>query len=158
MNTDQNPAHYLSKEKLAELTKELEELRTNKRKEVAEELEYAKGLGDLSENAEYQDAREAQANLEARIIEIENILKNSVVIKDRHTDSVGIGSTVHVLKEGDKTKITFMVTGTEEADLAAGKLSNQSPLGKAILGKKKGDTVVVNAPKGKVTYKIEGIE
>ena len=158
MNTEPNAAHYLSKEKLAELTKELEDLRTSKRKEVAEELEYAKGLGDLSENAEYQDAREAQANLEARIVEIENILKNAVIITDRHTNTVGIGSTVHVLKEGTKEKITFMVTGTEEADLANSKLSNQSPLGQAIIGKKKGDTVTVNAPKGKVTYKIEGIE
>lgn len=158
MNTEQNPAHYLTKEKLAELTKELETLRTSRRKEVAEELEYAKGLGDLAENAEYQDAREAQANLEARIVEIENILKNTVVIKDRHTDSVGIGSTVHVVKESDKSKITFMITGTEEADLASGKLSNQSPLGQALIGMKKGDSVTVNAPKGKMTYTIQGIE
>lgn len=146
---------YLSKEKFEEFKKELEFLKTTKRKEIAEDLDYARSLGDLSENAEYQEAREAQANLEDRIAKLEQILKNATIVTEHHnTATVVIGSVVELQKEGDKVAKTFSIVGSEEADMATGKISNRSPLGAAVLGKKKGDTVSFTAPKGTMSYKI----
>ncbi|MEI6420188.1 MAG: transcription elongation factor GreA [bacterium] len=146
---------YLSKEKFEEFKKELEFLKTTKRKEIAEDLDYARALGDLSENAEYQEAREAQAALEDRISKLEQILKSAVIVSEHHHGAtVTIGSTVELLKDGDKSSKTFIIVGSEEADLASGKISNRSPLGVAVLGKKKGDEVSFVAPKGKMSYKI----
>ena len=145
---------YLTKEKYAEFKKELDFLRTTRRKEVAEALEYAKKLGDLSENAEYQQAREEQASVEDRINHLEHLMKTAVLLNERHSDNVGIGSTVKVVKEGDKTQVTYKIVGSEEADMAKGKVSNLSPLGLALMGKKKGDTLTVNTPKGKSHYTL----
>lgn len=147
---------YLSQEKFDEFTKELEFLKTTKRKEVAEDLDYARALGDLSENAEYQEAREAQATLEDRISKLESILKNATIVAadHHHTASVSIGSSVELLKTGEKTSKTYLIVGSEEADMASNKISNRSPLGAAVLGKKKGDVVSFTAPKGTMTYKI----
>jgi transcription elongation factor GreA len=140
---------YLSKEKHAELKKELEYLTHERRKEIAESLEAAKALGDLSENAEYHAAREAQVAVEERIMQIEEVLKNAVIMSAKHkTDAVGIGSEVTV-KKGKEEK-TYTVVGSEEADISNGKISNQSPLGKAIFGKKKGDTFTYTTPQGKI--------
>lgn len=140
---------YLSKEKHAELTKELEYLTHQRRREIAEALEAAKALGDLSENAEYHAAREAQAAVEERVLQIEEILRNSVIVTSKHrTDIVGIGSVVTVRK--GKEEKTFTIVGSEEADIAQGKISNQSPLGKAIMGKKKGDEYSYTTPQGTV--------
>ncbi|MFA6445890.1 MAG: transcription elongation factor GreA [Candidatus Paceibacterota bacterium] len=145
---------YLTKEKHAELTKELETLKTIKRKEVAESLEYAKQLGDLSENAEYHEARELQANIEDRIRKVEAILKSAEIVSFHHSESVQIGTTVTIQKVGDSEQRKFQIVGSEEADMAGGKLSNKSPIGAALLGKKKDDIVKVQAPSGSVSYKI----
>jgi len=153
-----NDVQYLTTEKLAELTKELEFLKTERRKEVAEHLEYAKKLGDLSENAEYHQAREEQAEVEDRISRLENLLKNAVVAGQGGTETVTIGSTLRLTKEGDIKSYLYTIVGSEEADMAQGKVSNLSPLGSALLGHKKGDKVTVVTPKGEVTYTIANIK
>ncbi len=153
-----NDVQYLTTEKLAELNKELEFLRTERRKEVAEHLEYAKKLGDLSENAEYHQAREEQAEVEDRISRLENLLKNAVVAGQGSTEVVTIGSTLRLVKGGDIKSFLYTIVGSEEADMAQGKISNLSPLGSALLGHKKGDTVTVVTPKGEVKYTIEIIK
>lgn len=153
MNTD-----YLSKEKFAELQTELGELKMTRRKEVAERLEFAKSLGDLSENAEYHAAREEQAEIEDRINQLENLLKTSQIMAMHHSLVVEIGSTLTVEKQGDGKKSKLTIVGSEEADVASGKISGQSPLGLALLGKKKGEEALVQTPKGKVNYKIVSIE
>lgn len=145
---------YLTLEKKNELEKELLQLQSVRRKEIADALEYAKSLGDLSENAEYHQAREDQANCEDRISHIEQILKNAVIMETGVTGIVSVGSTVTILKKGSKEEKTFALVGSEEADSVSGKISNESPLGQALLGKKKGDSVIVHAPKGEVEYKI----
>lgn len=150
---------YLTKEKYEALQKELEILIKDKRKEVAEKLEYAKSLGDLSENAEYHEARDTQAAIEDRIKKIENILKNAVIVSEKHmTDVASVGSKVTVLKEGGKEEKVYMLVGAEEADLSAGKISVRSPLGEAVVGKKKGEKFTFNAPSGPVAYKIIDIQ
>jgi transcription elongation factor GreA len=149
---------YLSKEKYEELKKELQELQTVKRKEVAERLEYARSLGDLSENAEYHAARDEQGEVEARIEELDNLLKHAEIIKHRKSDTVEVGSTVTLKKDGDNTKIEYLIVGQEESDLAAGKISYQSPLGSAILGKTKKDKFSFETPKGDVNYTIVDVK
>ena len=149
---------YLTKEKFDELTKELTHLKTVKRKEVAEHLEYAKSLGDLAENAEYHEAREEQANIEDRIGKLETMLQSAVIVKLHHTEAVGIGSTVTLQKEGAKDPVTYKIVGSEEADLSKGKLSLNSPLGQALQRKRSGETVALQAPAGKTSYKVVHIE
>lgn len=149
---------YLTREKFAELQKELQELKTTKRKEVAVNLEYARSLGDLSENAEYQEARELQATIEDRIANIENTLKTAEIVSEHHGDTVSMGSTVSVERTGAKGIQKFKIVGSDEVDTAAGKISNQSPIGVVLLGKKRGDTVHVKTPKGAVAYKIVAVE
>lgn len=147
--------HYLSKEKYDELVSELAILKGSKRKEIAEALEFAKSLGDLSENAEYQEARENQAALEDRISKLDMILKNAEIIKeDHHTNLIDIGSKVTVRRAGEKEDRHISIVGSEEANFIENKLSNESPIGKALLGRKKGDKVQVNTPKGKVEYTV----
>lgn len=148
---------YLTIEKKQALESELQQLKTVRRKEIADALEYAKSLGDLSENAEYHQAREDQANCEDRIAHIEQILKNAVIMDGQATGAVNVGSTVTVIKKGSKEERTFALVGSEEADSVSGKISNESPLGQALLGKKKGDKVIVHAPKGEVEYSIVAI-
>jgi transcription elongation factor GreA len=148
---------YLTPEKKSELEAELTMLKSVRRKEIADALEYAKSLGDLSENAEYHQAREDQANCEERIAHVELILKNAVIMGKHKAGVVEVGSTVTVSKKGDKSEKTFVLVGSEEADSIAGKISNESPLGKVLLGKGKGDSVVVQAPKGEMTYTIKAI-
>jgi len=148
---------YLSKEKYKELTEELNFLKTERRKELADRLESAKALGDLAENAEYHAAREDQANSEKRIVELETLLKDAEVVEKHHSDVVEVGASVVVKKEGEDKK-TFEIVGSEDADTSAGKISNVSPLGEALLGGKKGDTVSFQSPAGKVEYKIIEIE
>lgn len=155
MDSTQN---YITAEKRAELQKELVTLQTEKRKEILEALEFAKSLGDLSENAEYHQAREEQGKLEERISTIEEILRSSVVIKKHHSTHVEVGSTVTVQKEGEKNKQTFQIVGSEEADFATGRISNKSPLGIALYGKKPGDKATFKTPKGETVYKVVSIE
>ena len=145
---------YLTQQKYNELEIELNELKTVRRKEVAGNLEYARALGDLSENTEYQEAREAQAMVEDRIAVIENTLKTSEIMHETHGDSVSMGSEVTVEKAGSKDKSKFKIVGSDEANAAVGKISNLSPLGSKLLGKRKGDSVTVETPKGATVYKI----
>lgn len=145
---------YLTQDKFAELQKELEYLRVERRKEVAEHLEYAKKLGDLSENAEYHQAREEQAEVEDRIAKLEILLKNAVIAEASGSDTITIGSTFRLQKDGDNKSYVYTIVGSEEADMMQGKISNLSPLGSALLGHKEGDKVQVQTPKGKVTYSI----
>lgn len=149
---------YLSKEKHKELTKELTLLKTERRKELADRLEAAKALGDLSENAEYHTAREDQVNSEKRIVELETLLKDVQEVEKHHSDMVEIGSSVVVKKDNESAKRTFEIVGSEDADTSVGKISNVSPLGEALLGGKKGDVVSFQSPVGKVEYKIMSIE
>ena len=148
---------YLTHEKKAELESELETLKTVRRKEIADALLYAKSLGDLSENAEYQQAREDQANTEERIVHLEQILKNAVIMDKHHSGVVEVGSVVTVLKKGDKDERQFTIVGSEEADSFGGKISNESPLGLALLAKKRDDNVKVETPKGEMVYTIKQI-
>lgn len=148
-NTD-----YITEEKKIELLKELEDLKGPKRKEIIAALEFAKSLGDLSENAEYHQAREDQGKLEERIVKIGNILQNSTIVSGKHGDVVEVGSTVIVQKEGSTETKTYHIVGSEEADSMSGKISNHSPFGAALLGKKKNDIATFNTPSGAVHYTI----
>lgn len=147
---------YISQEGLEQLKEELVELK-KKRQEIARRLEEAKALGDLSENAEYQEAREDQAFNEGKIAELEQTVKDAVIIsKNRKNDMVRVGSVVEVKSDNGKQK--FNIVGSEEANPIEGRISNESPLGKCFLNKKKGDEVTAETPRGKVRYKIIGIE
>jgi transcription elongation factor GreA len=149
---------YLTKEKYKDLERELLELKTVKRKEVASNLEYARSLGDLSENAEYQEARELQATIEDRIMTIENTLKTAEIVREMHGDVISMGSVVSVEKTGAKGAQKFKIVGSDEVNTAEGKISNQSPLGSALIGKRKGESVSVTTPKGPIAYKIVAVE
>lgn len=149
---------YITEEKKKALIEEVNFLKTNRRKEILEALEYAKSLGDLSENAEYHQAREDQGKLEDRINQIEYMLQSAIVVKKHHSTKVEIGTTIKVRKEGSKEPITYNIVGAEEADMATGKISNRSPLGAALFGKVKGDTVSITTPKGMVKYTIVEIQ
>jgi len=153
--TDQK--EYLSKERYEELVKELDHLKKVKRKEVAEDLEYAKALGDLSENAEYHEARDNQAAVEDRINRLEAIIGHAEIVELHHTEAVGIGSTVTVQQDGTKGAHKFQVVGSEEANIALGKISLHSPIGAAMAGKRKGESFTFLSPKGKMTYKVVDI-
>ena len=149
---------YLTKEKFKELERELEYLKTIKRKEVAEALEYAKSLGDFSENQEYQEARDNQAILEDRIGRLEVILKSAKIVSTQSTNLVSVGSILTVEKEGDKSRKSYTMVGSEEADAAKGKISVRSPLGMAAMGKSKGETFSFETPSGMMSYKIIDIK
>lgn len=145
---------YITEEKKKELEKELVDLKGPKRKEILEDLEYAKSLGDLSENAEYHQTREEQGKLEERIKRIEKVLQSARVVKGGGGEVIEIGSKVVVQKEDSNEKKNFQIVGSEEADMAQGKISNRSPFGEALFGKKKGDLVSFKTPSGVVNYKI----
>lgn len=149
---------YLTKEKYAELEKELAHLKTVKRKEVADALEYAKSLGDLSENQEYQEARDSQAVLEDRIRRVEEILKSASIVSVQKTGVVSVGSVISVEKASDKSNKTFTIVGSEEADASQGKISMRSPLGIAAMGKAKGESFSFETPAGIMSYKIIDIK
>ncbi len=143
---------YLTTEGVKDLKAELEDLVKNKRKEVAKALKEAKEFGDLSENSSWDDAKERQAFVEGRISEIENILKHAKPIKKSDGNKVSVGSQVHVTL--DDGKQVFHIVGSTEADPESGKISDESPIGKALLGKKVGDKASVEVPAGSITYKI----
>ena len=150
--------NYISTEKKKELEAELQDLKGNKRKAIIEALEFAKSLGDLSENAEYHQAREDQGKTEDRINQIEYMLQAAVVVKKHKSNKVEIGTTVVVKKEGSKENITYSIVGAEEADMSNNKISNKSPLGEALFGKEKGNSVSITTPKGLVKYTIVDIQ
>jgi transcription elongation factor GreA len=147
---------YLSKDGLDKLRDELEVMLTVKRPEVATRIHDAKEHGDLSENAEYEDAKNEQAFVEGRIQTLQALIKNATIIDENHsTDHVQIGSTVTV-ESGDGEE-SFTIVGSTEAKPTEGRISNESPVGRALLGKKKGEKVLVKVPAGDFTYKIVGI-
>lgn len=150
----QQRGDYITEEKKKALEAELKDLEGPKRKEILENLEYAKSLGDLSENAEYHQTREDQGKLEERIKKIQQILQSSQVVSGGGGDVIEIGSKVVVSKIGDNAQKTYQIVGSEEADMSLGKISNRSPFGEALFGKKKGDEITFNAPNGVINYKI----
>jgi transcription elongation factor GreA len=153
--TDQDTV--LSKEKFDELAKELEQLKTVRRAEIAKNLEYARSLGDLSENAEYQEARELQAATEERIRKLEELVKHATIVTDgKQKGVVGFGSMVTIKKEGADAH-EYKIVGSEEADMRERKLSHVSPLGAALMGKKKGDVFTFETPNGKQTYTVQKV-
>ncbi len=148
--------YKLSAERLEELKKELTYLKTVREKEVADQIKEARSFGDLSENSEYDEAKNEQGKLYSRIAEIEEILSNYVVIEESEEahDTVRIGSTITVLDKEFGEKETYQVVGSQEADPMNGRISEESPFGKALLGKAVGADVVVDAPAGTIHYQI----
>ncbi|MAZ56239.1 transcription elongation factor GreA [bacterium] len=150
---------YLTSEKFEELKKELEHLKTVRRKEVAESLEYARSLGDLSENAEYQEARDMQSAIEERISHLEQVMKEAkIVAHDKKGGVVALGSEVCLRKDKEKNDVCYTIVGSEEANIHEHKLSYLSPLGEALMGKSKGDEIVFETVNGKQKYKLLKVE
>ncbi len=150
---------YLTSEGAAKLRAELEELKGPKREEMAKRLRSAIQMGDLSENADYHKAKEDQGFMEGRIQELEYLLKNAIIVDldEVSKDSVQVGSCVTV-KEGDGPEEQYLVVGAKEADPRNGKISNESPFGKALLGGRVGDVVTATTPGGEIRLKIIKIE
>lgn len=147
---------FLTKEGLLKLEEELEELKTIKRKEIADKIKVARGFGDLSENAEYDEAKNEQASIEERIAKIENMLVNAVTIDESEitTDKVSVGSKIIIRDLEDDEDLEYLIVGSAEADPLEGKISNESPVGRAAIGKRKGDILQVETPVGVVEYRI----
>ena len=141
---------------LKKLEEELHELKVVRRKDVAAKIKEARGQGDLSENAEYDAAKEEQAEIEARIGQIEKMLRTAEVIDedDLDKDNIGIGSKVKIFDMEYNEEIEYTIVGSTEADPMEGRISNESPLGVALLSNRVGDTIVVDAPLGQINYKI----
>ena len=151
----------MSQERFEELQKELNYLKTTRSDEVAEMIKVARGFGDLSENSEYDEAKNEQGKLYSRIAEVENILSNYVVIEENEDDggsSIRLGSTVTVLDKEFNEEETYKIVGSQEADPMNGRISEDSPFGRALLGKTVGEEAQVEAPAGIVRYKVLEIE
>lgn len=148
--------NVMTYEGLQELEKELEDLKVNRRREIAEKIKEAREQGDLSENAEYDAAKDEQRDIEARIEKIEKILKNAEVVlaEDKETGKINIGSTFVLLDMEYDEEVEYKLVGATEADSLGGKLSNESPVGKALLGAETGDLVEVETPAGVLKYKV----
>ena len=146
----------LTEDGLKQLEEELEYLKTKKRKEVSEKIKVALGFGDFSENSEYDEAKNEQAQVEARIVSVENMLKNAIVIdeSERDTSKVELGATVTIHDIEFDEDITYKIVGSTEADPDEGRLSDESPLGKSLMGKAEGEMIDVDAPAGVIQYKI----
>ena len=152
--------NILTYEGLKKLEDELDDLNVNKRKEVSQKIKEAREQGDLSENAEYDAAKDEQRDIEARIEELEKILKNAEVVLEEEADKdkVGIGCKVVIYDCEFDEKLEYKIVGSTEANSLTGKISNESPVGKAIIGAKVGDTVTVETPSGELQYKILEIQ
>ena len=149
---------FLTSEGYLELEQELQYLKTTKRAEVTQTLKEARALGDLSENSEYEQAREDQANLEKRIVEVEYALEHATVIDENKNDGkVSIGCQVELKYEDDDDTESYKIVGSQEADPFNNKISNESPIAAAIMGKKVGDTVEVSSPDGVYSVRIVAI-
>lgn len=148
--------NLMTKEGLQSLEDELQDLRVNKRKEIAQKIKVAREQGDLSENAEYDAAKNEQRDIEARIEEIENILKYAEVIDENEgkQDEINIGCHVKILDVEYNEELEYRIVGVTEANSLKGKISNESPVGRALIGAKKGDTIVVETEAGKFEYKV----
>ena len=154
-----NEARYkMSQERYDELQKELLYLQTTREKEVAEQIKEARSFGDLSENSEYDEAKNEQGKLYSRMAELEEILSNCVVIEeDTEGDYIRLGSTVTVLDKEFDEEVTYKIVGSQEADPMNGMLSEESPIGKALLGHEVGEIVSVEVPDGLLSFKITSI-
>ena len=152
--------YKLSAERLEELKQELTYLKTVKEKEVADLIKEARSFGDLSENSEYDEAKNEQGKLYSRIAEVENILANYVVIEENaeDTDVVGMGSKITVKDAATGEEETYQVVGSQEADPMNGRISEESPFGRALLGKAIGEIAVVEAPAGNIEYEVVAIQ
>lgn len=148
--------NYISQEGLEKLKRELQELVNVQRPEVVERIANARELGDLSENAEYHEAREKQSFIEGRILELESLIKNAVIVTAVKTSRVNIGSTVHASCDNG-ANFKYTIVGHSEADPTAGKISHESPLGRAFIGKSVGDEFELSVPAGKLKCKIDKI-
>lgn len=155
-----NKQTIITDEGLKKLELELEDLKTNKRKEIAEKIKVALSFGDLSENSEYDEAKNEQAIIEGRIAEIEAQLKNVKVLDENEINdgTIHIGSTVKLTNTATRKSVTYRIVGSTESDPLAGKISDESPVGKALLGHAVGDKVEVEIPAGTITYKVSAIE
>lgn len=142
----------------AELEKELDYLKTEGRIDIAEKLKVARSYGDLSENSEYDEAKSEQAKIEARISELEYQLDNAVIIDTVEAGTVSMGSKVTVVRKGSKQEAVYEIVGFAQSNPAEGKISDESPVGKALMGAKKGQTVIVEAPIGNLEMKIKSID
>ncbi|MFT8320189.1 MAG: transcription elongation factor GreA [Bacillus sp. (in: firmicutes)] len=149
------PMTLAGKEKLEQ---ELEQLKTVKRKEVVERIKIARSFGDLSENSEYDSAKEEQAFVEGRITTIENMIRNAKIIAEINTDAVSLGSSVTFVELPDGDEETYSIVGSAEADPFEGKISNDSPIAKSLIGRKVGDKVVVQTPGGEMNVQIVTIK
>ncbi len=161
VRSDMAKEFKLTMERMKELQDELTYLKTVREKEVAELIKEARSFGDLSENSEYDEAKTEQGKLYSRIAEVQNILENCVVIEESTDDGIGyvrIGSTVTVLDKEFNEEEVYKIVGSQEADPMNGVISEDSPFGKALLGKVPGDNVVVDAPSGSVEYKLLKVE
>ena len=145
-------------EGLKKLEEELNNLRTVKRKEVADKIKVARGYGDLSENSEYDEAKSEQAKIEARITELEYQIDHAEIIDIEDADAVSIGKKVTVKRLSDGAQAVYEIVGFAQSDPANGKISDESPVGKALVGAKAGETVTVEAPIGNLEYEILNIE
>jgi transcription elongation factor GreA len=150
---------YYTKEGLDKLTNELATLKSKGRSDIAKQIAEARDKGDLSENAEYDAAKDAQGHLEAKIAQLENLLSGARLLDETKVDtsSVSILSKATIKNKKNGASVTYMLVSEEEADLKAGKISTQSPIGKGLLGKKKGDTVVIKTPAGEMEFEILNI-
>ena len=156
----EQPEVILTQEGFDKLEEELNYLKTEKRTEIAERIKVARGFGDLSENSEYDEAKNAQAENEQQIAELEAKIRHAKVIdsKEIDTKTVQIGNTVKLYDEEFEEEIEYTIVGSTEVDLAQNKISNESPIGKALLGRKKGEVVDVDAPDGIIKFKILAIK
>ena len=158
MTNEKNKEIYLTEEGLSEIKAELNILKIEKRPEVIKSIKEARSMGDLSENADYHSAREEQAVLESRIQELETIVENAIIIKPGKTNEVKIGTTVSIEYTTDSEIEEYKIVGSHEANPSLNKISNESPIAKAIMRHKKGDIVTVNSPNGSYDVKIIDIK
>ena len=149
---------FLTKQGLEEVAVELDNLKQNVRPEVIQQIKEARAQGDLSENAEYHSARDRQGQVEARIKELEYLLDNATIIEETKSDVVGVGSTVKIKYIDDDEEEEYSIVGSTEADPFENKISNESPIAKVIMGKKKGDKVTVESPNGSYDIKIVSVK
>lgn len=149
---------FITADGLEKLKQELDHLKNVKRREIAERIQEAKELGDLSENAEYSEAKEEQSFIESRVLELESTIRNiSIIQKTKKTGAIQIGSSFTAASDQGKT-VTYTIMGSSEANPSVGKISNESPLGQAFLGKKEGDTVAVSVPAGTINFTITKVK
>lgn len=159
MENNTNKEFFFTKEGLEKIEEELEYLKSVARAEVAAKIKVALGYGDLSENAEYDHAKNEQAKLEEKIAKLENMIRNAVIIEEEKLDKdvIHVGSKVTVYEKESDDEDEYTIVGSAEADPLEGKISNESPIGNALLGKKVGDIVSIEVPDGIINYEVKAI-